>query len=484
MQITQLGIVLIPLSLLWAYNPVRLLQLALLSAVFEAASALTFGSFGLQPAMVPGLLFIIYIISQYALGMRYPGEGTVFRAMAPLLLLLVYAVISAWLLPDTFAGRIFVSPQKPDPLAFGALVPLEFTFGNITQVLYLGMNVLFALTAAIYVTRGSVPYERIIAGYMFGGYIVVALVFWQFANRLGGIWYPEDLLHSNPGFAIVTQSFGAVPRMQGPFSEPAALAFYLSGVALCCLWLSIRGYRLMKPNLLLALSILCVLLSTSTTGIVTLVVGLPLVLGLASVGGDLSSLKRAFRTMGVLLIGAVLVLGPLFVIKPGLIDSVDTVVTATLTKGDSDSYEARSSLDSGAIEALAASDGLGVGWGSYRSSSLIPGLLANGGVFGLVMVSWLIWGLYRLSRRARVASPTHPGQVLAAGFTASMCGQFGAALISGPMINSLAFFLQLGCVVGVLARMSIEPRLHGLRSASLPGQGMVRAGTGFSQMVS
>ena len=40
MQITQLGIVLIPLSLLWAYNPVRLLQLALLSAVFEAASAL------------------------------------------------------------------------------------------------------------------------------------------------------------------------------------------------------------------------------------------------------------------------------------------------------------------------------------------------------------------------------------------------------------------------------------------------------------
>jgi hypothetical protein len=74
--------------------------------------------------------------------------------------------------------------------------------------------------------------------------------------------------------------------------------------------------------------------------------------------------------------------------------------------------------------------------------------------------------------------------VLAAGFTASMCGQFGAALISGPMITSLAFFLQLGCVVGVLARMSIEPRLLGLRSASLPGQGVLRAGTGYSQTAS
>jgi hypothetical protein len=28
------------------------------------------------------------------------------------------------------------------------------------------------------------------------------------------------------------------------------------------------------------------------------------------------------------------------------------------------------------------------------------------------------------------------------------------------MILSLAFFLQLGCVIGVLARMSIEPRLR------------------------
>src|ERR1700760_3026159 len=94
MQITLLGVILIPLSLLWAANPVRLLQLALISAVFEAAAAVVLGGFGLQPAMVPGLLFIANIVVQYALGMRYPGEGTVLRATAPLRYLLFYALLS------------------------------------------------------------------------------------------------------------------------------------------------------------------------------------------------------------------------------------------------------------------------------------------------------------------------------------------------------------------------------------------------------
>jgi hypothetical protein len=75
MQITLLGLALVPLSLFWALRPERLLQLALISSIFEAAAALVLGgSFGLQPAMFPGLLFIAFIVSQYGLGMRYPGE--------------------------------------------------------------------------------------------------------------------------------------------------------------------------------------------------------------------------------------------------------------------------------------------------------------------------------------------------------------------------------------------------------------------------
>jgi hypothetical protein len=463
MQITVLGLVLVPLSLLWAFNPVRLLQIALIAAIFEAAAAVVLGSFGLQPAMVPGLLFIAYIVTQYALGMRYPGEGTVFKAMLPLLALLFYALLSAKIMPDAFAGQIIVWPQRQDLLAPGP-VPLAFTFGNVTQSLYLTIDIAITLAVALFLTRSAVPYNKIIGAYMTGGYAVIFLVFWQFANSVAGVPYPDDVLHSNPGWAIVDQTIGSVPRMQGPFSEPAALSVHLSGMALCCLWLSVRGYRVMQPNLLLALSIVGVMLSTSTTGIVTLVVGLPMVLAMASVGGDPGALRRVGKTVGILLVSGLLVVGPILILRPSLVDAVSTVVDATLSKGDSDSYNDRTATDTAALDTVGETYGLGVGWGSFRSSSLIPGLLANAGVFGVAMVLWLIMRIYRLGKNGRAAANGHPGQILVDGFSASMCGQIAAALLSAPMITSLVFYMQLGCVVGVLARMSIEPRLLSARS--------------------
>lgn len=465
MQVTLLGLVLVPLSLYWAFQPVRLLQLALVAAVFEAAAALVFGgSFGLQPAMVPGVLFIAYVFAQYALGMRYPGEGTVLRAALPLLALLGYALLSAWYLPDAFAGQILVWPQRPDPLAWG-MIPLEHTSGNITQPLYLTLDVIFTLSVALFLTRAAIPYQSIIAAYMLGGYIVAGLSFWQFASRSTGMPFPDDLLHSNPGWAIVEQAFGSVPRIQGPFSEPASLAGYMAGVAFCALWLSVRGYQVMRPNLLLALALATTLISTSTTGIVTLAVGLPVVVAVASIGGDPRALGRIGRTFGLMLVGAVMILGPLLVLKPSLMDAVSTVVEATLTKGDSESFSQRSAADADAVATVGQTYGLGVGWGSYRSSSLVPGLLANAGLFGLAMVLWLISRVVRLGHSGRAASPGHPGQILVDGFSASLCASFGTALISAPMISSLAFFLQLGCVIGVLARMSVEPRLRTQRWA-------------------
>src|ERR1700744_4011409 len=101
---TILGMALVPLTVLWAGNPLRLLQLAFVSAGFEAgAAAVIGGSFGLPSAMGPGLAFIIYIGVQYSIGMRYPGEGEVFWTLTPLFALLAYAVFSVWLLPDAFA---------------------------------------------------------------------------------------------------------------------------------------------------------------------------------------------------------------------------------------------------------------------------------------------------------------------------------------------------------------------------------------------
>ena len=451
MPITILGLVLVPLSLIWAMNPVRLLQLAFVSAVFEAGAAVIIGSFGLPTAMVPGLLFIVFVVAQYALGMRYPAEGAVFWALTPLLALLAYALLSVVVLPDAFAGHIMVSPQKNDPLQPG-FVPLAFSAGNITQLLYLGMNVAVATTTALFMTRSAIPYQRIMSAYLFGGYIVVGLAFWQFASRVAGVPFPDAILYSNPSWAIVDQALGSVPRIQGPFSEPAGLAFYLSGLCFCCLWLTAHGYRLMNMTWLLAFAILAMLLSTSTTGILTLVVGLPLILLMVATRADGQALGRLGRTAGMLLLGGAIALTPVVIMKPQLLDMVSGVVDSTLNKGNSEFIAERSGTDAAAMDTFTATYGLGVGWGSFRSSSLVPGLVANGGAFGIMAVVWLGLRTTQLARRGARAAYGHPGHLVVDGFSAALCGQLTAAMFSAPTIASLAFFLQLGCVIGVSAR--------------------------------
>lgn len=477
MKPTVLGMVLIPLSMIWATNPVRLLQLTFVAAIFEAGAAVVLGgSFGLQPAMVPGLLFVAYVISQYALGMRYLGEAQVLRTMTPLFLLLGYALLSVVVLPQAFEGKIMVWPQRPDLLNPG-FVPLSFTSGNVTQLLYLFIDVLIATCAAFLVTRGAISYRGLLRAYLLGGYIAVALAFWQFASRIAGVPFPSAIIYSNPGWAIVNQLIGGVPRVQGPFSEPAALALYLSGLCFSTMWLTAHGYRIMRVNLLLALAILAMLTSTSTTGLIILGIGLPLIVLFAAIRGDSAAVVRLMKTTATLLLAGLILMAPIFVIKPSLVNSINDVVVATLSKGDSQSYTERSGLDAAAVATIGQTYGLGVGWGSFRASSLVPGLLANGGVFGIAMIVWLAWRLGTLVRRASAQAKRHGGKIVVDGFTAALCGQLAAALLSSPSIGSLAFYLQLGCAVGAAARILADGR-RARPGPRLPlGDGLASYGT-------
>ncbi|HEY4254192.1 MAG TPA: hypothetical protein VGM87_23505 [Roseomonas sp.] len=457
MQPTILGMVILPLALLFIGNPVRLLQLALIVGVFDAGAALVLGGdggFGLPTAMVPGFLFLGYVVAQYALGMRYPGEGQVLRTALPLIFFLIYAMVTAWLMPSVFAGQMMIWPNRPDPLA-PSTVPLAPTSGNVTQSLYLAMNIVFAVLGGLFLTRRAISWRGLLMAYLASGYLVVFLCFWNLASRLTGVWFPADILYSNPSWAIVEQAFGAVPRIQGPFSEPAGVAGFLSGVAFCSLRLCMRGYTTMRPMLLLVTSITSVLLSTSTTGIVMLVCGLPLLL--LTGAGDREAMARTRRTLGTLAAAVVIVVAPLAIALPGLVDAASVVIEETLQKGESDSFEERGRMNQSAIDAMIGSWGLGIGWGSTRSSSLIPGILGNSGAVGLGLLLWFAYNLRRLISTAnRMAPPDHPARQALDGFLAALCGQFGAGLLSGPTITALTFYLQLALVLGAASRMVID----------------------------
>ncbi|MES2712670.1 MAG: hypothetical protein V4653_13895, partial [Pseudomonadota bacterium] len=449
MQLTILGAALLPLALWGIGNPGWLIRLALVAGIFEAGAALIVGGeggFGLPTAMVPGLLLLAHIALQYATGMRYAGEGIVLRSALPLILFLIYAVSTAVLLPDIYSGQMLVWPNRPDPVN-PAAIPLSFTSGNVTQSLYLAMNIAMAVGAGLMLTGRGVRWRALLNAYLLGGYIVVGLCFWDLAARIAGVYFPAELLRSNPNWAIVSQSLGMVPRIQGPFAEPAALAFYLSGLAFCCLSLCLKGHATMQPQLLLMLTIACMLMSTSTTGIVILAVGLPLVLLTGS--GDRRARQRLQRTIVSMVLAGGVVLVPLVLAMPTLIDAASVVIESTLEKGDSSSFEDRMESDRLAVDAMIQSWGLGVGWGSTRSSSFIPGILGNSGLVGLSLLVWFGAVFTRLIRRAgRVSTGNHPARAALDGFTAAICGQLCAALLSAPTISSLGFFLHIAIVLG------------------------------------
>ena len=457
MQPTIVGLVLVPVSLFLWNRPVPLLQVAIFVAILDAAASLIIGgNLGLPAATMPGLMFVGYIVFQYLLGMRYPGEKPITWTVTPLLLLLIYALVGALVIPGIFAGKVMVWPQKVSVFAFSA-VPLQADGSARNQCLYLFLNVIIAYLGSLFLSRRSIPYKGIVGAYMASGYFVTLLSFWQLAARLGNLYYPSDFLYSNPGISVLIQSMGALPRINGPFSEPAALAAFLSGTVFCSLWLCVQGHSFMAPRLLFILSIITMFLSTSATGITTVVLGVPLLLLFVTGRGSSEGRQRIWNTLFSFAGACLLLVGPLFLLIPKLSGDFSLVFSATLNKNSSESFASRTMVDLDALQATIDTYGLGVGWGSFRSSSLLPGVLSNGGIVGFFLIFLFLFRLRSLLAAASKSSVNCEEARLAVScFSASLLGQIAANLLSGPMITSFSFFLQLACLIGATTRIYLD----------------------------
>ncbi|NMJ42489.1 hypothetical protein GWK16_14670 [Roseomonas sp. JC162] len=456
MSATAIGLVVLALCLWYAGSATRLVQLVFIAGVFDAAAGLIVGGFGMPPALLPALMLVGLVSTQYLAGRRSIAEGPALHLMAPLLICFAYAAVTAVLLPETFAGRIIVWPQKfadiePQP------VPIAPGQGNLNQVAYLAANVALALATALAAGRAGTAWRSIVKAYLFSGYLVMVLVAWDLASRTIGLPFPTSIIYSNPGWSIVEQNIGGLPRLQGPFPEPSALAFYLAGLAVACMGLCLRGHRVMRPDLLLVMACLATFLSTSTTGIAALVVGLPAQLILAALAGRGAAVRRMIGVLAVPGTLALVLLAGLLILRPELLDVIAEVVGMTLDKTDSDSFTERSLMNTVAWNAFLSSGGLGVGWGSTRASSILPGLLAGGGIVGLFTAIWFTLRLMRLIRRARtVAEPGNPAAIAVDCFGAALAGQLLAAAFSAPVITTPIFFVQLGVVGAAAIRILID----------------------------
>ena len=241
-MLTPFGYALLPLCVAAILQPTWQLQLVLLASAFGAATPLVIGGLGLPPGVIPACLFLAYVALQFFLGARFPAAPRAWRTLEPFLLTFAYAVVTAILVPRLFAGAFTVFPQKQTP-PFDIPVLLYPSMSNVTQTFYLLIDTAMLVGVALHLGRSRIDPVRLLQTYLGCGAVVVAVSGWQLASKLTGVWYPEAFLYSNPGWAQhAGQTVGIVPRINGTFSEPAALAYYLSGPIFCSAWLVLRGH--------------------------------------------------------------------------------------------------------------------------------------------------------------------------------------------------------------------------------------------------
>lgn len=474
MNLTAFGFVILPLSLIFFLRPGALLQITLVAAAFGAAAPLTLNlggePFGLQSGYPSGLLFIA-VVALDCLGRKLQdSEQAVVRVIMPMLAFAACAVIGAVILPRLFAGAFDVWPQNVS-VSFGRAIPLQPNSGNITQSLYMVVNTAFLLFTAIYLSRPGTRHIIFVRAYLGAGYLVVFFCLWQFANKYTGIYYPSEFLYSNPRWGIITEAgFGSAARINGPFTEASSVAAFLSGMVFACLFMLLRGSGGVWVRLLLFLSILAMWLSTATSGIIILAIFVPAVL-------LRSATSREMKAMGLGLCATVGAAAILFVVSAVAVPSIEanveasvsSVIEATLNKGESSSYEERTTKDSDSVALLAPSFGLGAGWGSVRSSSLIPGILGTTGILGLSLLIWFGARAAGLVARARRLDPTGESRATLDAMSGSILGTLLAACLSAPTINEMEFFARLAILISCATRICLDARAQAAVPIALSG---------------
>jgi hypothetical protein len=369
------------IAFLWSRTRGEVLSVVLFVSIFDAASALNFGNFG-----VPPWAFALILCMGLKLLHGHGGLRIRNRINKPALhlfvLFVLYALWTGCVHPFLFQGvpviRASLSPN-----------PLSWSMANFAQICYLLASVVVYLLA---ISRSKAELQVAVDWYLRACVVAALIACYQLAHELVHIPYPDSVLHSNPGHVIYTAyTIHGIWRLNGPFTEASDMASYMT------VGLALLGWRMLTRPLGLKLTVsflivfISVVLTLSTLGYASLI--LIALLGTVFAIRHLLSrgLSPAKMVSGILLFAAIA--GTFAAQTPRQV--VAKVVTSTLLeKENTSSYRDRTATHRVSLETAANTYYMGAGWGSARASGLGFMLLANVGVPGLALFLLFVGALY------------------------------------------------------------------------------------------
>lgn len=393
------------------------------------------------------------------------------------LLLMLYAVASAFVMPRLFAGATTVFVPMGGRIAETALRPVS---GNINQSAYFTVGVLAYFAIASQLARDG-RFHLLRIGFFAFATAHATLGIIDLAGKAAGLGDSLAPLRTASYSMLTNVQVQGFWRITGGYPEASTFG----GASIIVLAFCFSYWRATDDRLALGLSVVILILlglCTSSTGYAGLAV-LILLLGLSWFVRLLRD-RISTRDLTTVLaggIGAVLVLGVL-VFSEGAMHPVQRLIEETLiSKSTSASADERFYWNAKSWLAFLETYGLGVGLGSSRASSSVIAILSQLGVIGSGLIILLLADLARpLPRPAADPRAREVWATCNSLRTAAFASMIPSAIAGGGADPGIVFFIALaGVLVGrsrlrqmraLPARLVLTPELAigGLRGRAVP----------------
>lgn len=455
---TLIGIatVLLGIWLTLRRGPMALLCAVLALGLLEGSAAVILSSIG-GSSIPPGRVMLGFLVLSCFFQVK-DDVGQLRQAISDnawLVIFCLYGFISAFLLPRIFARQIDVVPLRPAGLRHLLDVfPLHFSPQNITTAVYLIGTGLAALCSYLAVARVR-DLRPIVT-------VAIAITVTHAVLGIMGVALkgtPWDLVvdfFRNGSYAQLNQRTESFIRINGLLPEPSSFAQFGFAWFVLCFELWLRHIRPTATGLAAALMAVVLIFSTSSTAYVGLA-GYALVLTCrAATAPPYLSADKLLTIGGAALIGMMIV-GLMLVTSSEIAHAFETMFRQmTVEKADSLSGQQRAFWAKQGLDAFSASFGLGVGAGSFRSSSIATAILGGMGVVGIVS---FIGYLLKLAwpRRAKHMKDEAIDIADAAGWTA-MVTLIPAMVMQASPDPGMDFACLAGVAIALKSRVTSAPR--------------------------
>jgi hypothetical protein len=457
------------IALLLRGSVVAMFVVVVVSSLFGGSAAFILPALG-GSSVPPVNIALLFLVLRIAL----PGSGqgslvaASLRANFPLAVFVLYGFLMAFVGPRLFAGMIDVAPMRQANGPLFATLALAPTSQNITTAVYMVGTLLCAVGAYV-ACRDPRGLSALVEAGVVTAWAHVVFGVMSIAGK-GGVIAAILTFFRNAHYAQLDEEVGGFLRISGIQPEPSSFAIFglVWFVFMAECWsLRVRPSRT-GP---IALALLLILIASTSSSAYVGLAGYGSVRLLFTLGRGGTRKWVGAATIGLVAVAGIALLSFL---SPGLLDSFAHIYDSVVTKKQgSVSGLQRAFWARQGWTVFVASDGLGIGPGSFRSSSIVTAILGSTGLVGTTAFAVYLWTLIRPRDRSSAGLDDERARIGIAATWAALAFLFVAALVSAAPDPTALFAIFAGA--GLASRRPA--------SASKPRRAVARPAMQFETLI-